>query len=253
MKTIGIYTKNFSLYHDLLKVLKKRGIPYVVLSSVRNIPKRIGVLLTSHQELHDVTFKNTIAADVYDSVDHAVDLALQTLIGKDLYTRVLIGIDPGERPGLAIVGDDILLYKTQVESPEQVVEKVRQFLREFPAMETIIRIGHGSVLTRNRIINSLIPLRIPIEIVDETKTTSTQQIRRSDKDSEAAAAIALLSGGKVKRNLPLTPTKGTIRDIQRRSRELTEGRYTISEKTALLVLKGKMSLVEAIEHEKVND
>ena len=251
MKTLGVYTKDFSLYHDLLKILKKLRLPYVILSSPHNIPKRIGVVLTSHRELHDIKYQKTIAADVYDSIEHAVDLALQMLIGKELYSKILIGIDPGDRPGIAIVGDDILLQKIQVESPEQVVNMLKRFLREYPAIETYIRIGHGSIITRNRIINSLIPLEIPIEIVDETSTTPSQQTGRSERDSEAAATIALLSGGRVQTKLPLEPTRGAVKNVQKRSRELTEGEFTISEKTAIRVLKGELSLIEAIKEEKL--
>lgn len=250
MKTLGVYTKDFSLYHDLLKVLRIRKIPYVSLSSIDHIPRRIGVILTSHSELHDIKSQKTIAADVYDTIDHAVDLALQMLLGKELYSKVFIGVDPGEQPGVAVVGDDILLQKTNVESPEKVVAIVERFLREYPANECLIRIGHGSVITRNRIINSLIPLEVPIEIVDETRTTSSKQANRSEKDSEAAASIALLSGGKVQRHLPLKPTKGDIRNIQERSRKLTDGRFSISEKTALEVLKGDTNLKAAVEIEK---
>jgi hypothetical protein len=250
MKTLGVYTKDFSLYHDLIKVLKKRKIPYVSLSSIDKISSRIGVMLTSHSELHDIKSPNVIAADVYDTIDHAVDLALQILIGKELYSKVYIGIDPGEQPGIAVVGDDILLQKMHVETPEKVVTIVKRFLREYPATETLIRIGHGSIITRNRIINSLISLEVPIEIVDETKTTPSQQIRRSEKDDEAAAVIALLPGGKVQRRLPLEPTRGDIRKVQEQSRQLTDGMFSISEKTALEVIKGEVSLKEAVETEK---
>ncbi|MFH1101302.1 MAG: hypothetical protein V1726_04630 [Methanobacteriota archaeon] len=253
MKTMGVYTQDFSLYHDLLKVLRRRGIAYVSLSSLQHIPSGVGVIITSHQELHDIKkTQKAIAADVYDSLDHAVDLALQMLIGKDLYTKVFIGIDPGERPGIAIIGDDILLQKTQVDAPEQVTPLIKRFLREYPSLETIIRIGHGSQLIRNWIINSLIPLAIPIQIVDETKTTPSHQTRRMEKDKEAAAAIALISGGKVQKKLPLHPTKGAIRNIQKHSRQLTEGQYSISEKTALKVLHGNISLKEAVEQEKTS-
>jgi len=250
MKTLGIYTKDFSLYHDLLKVLKRRKIPYVSLSSIEHVPSRIGVILTSHSELHDIKSQNVIAADVYDTIDHAVDLAQQMIIGKELYSRVYIGIDPGDHPGMAVVGDNILLQKMIVETPEKVASVVKRFLREFPANETFIRIGHGSVITRNRIINSLIPLGVPIEIVNETKTTSSQHVIRPERDSEAAAAIAMLPGGKVQSRLPLEPTKGDIRNVQEKSRQLAEGRLTISEKTALRVLKGEISLKEAIELEE---
>lgn len=250
MKTLGVFTKDFSLYHDLIKILKKRNIVYVSLDSPDNIPSKIGVILTSHKELHDMKSSKVIAADAYDTIDHAIDLSLQMLFGKDAYSKVFIGIDPGDKPGIAVVGDDILLQKINVETPEEVFNIVKRFLREYPSIETIIRIGHGSIITRNRIINSLISLGIPIEIVNETKTTSSQQTKRLEKDGNAAAAIALLRGGKVNKKLPLEPTKGEIKNIQERSRKLADGEFSISEKTALKVLKGELSLKEAVEFEK---
>ena len=108
MKTLGVYTKDFSLYHDIIKVLKKRKLAYVSLSSPKDIPKRIGVILTSKKEKQDIKSQKTIATDTYDSIDHAVDLAMQKLTGKEIYSKIFVGIDPGERPGIAIVGDDIL-------------------------------------------------------------------------------------------------------------------------------------------------
>jgi hypothetical protein len=252
MKTIGVFTKDFSLYYDLIKHLKKRKISFVSLNSLDHLPSGIGVILTSNSELHDVKLSKVIAADAYDSIDHAVDLAIQMLVGKDLYSKVYIGIDPGDQPGIAVVGDDILLQKMNVDTPEKVLTRIKRVLREFPSTETLIRIGHGSIITRNRIINSLISLGFPIEIVDETKTTPTQQIKRLEKDGEAAAAIALLRGGKVQRKLPLEPTKGDIRNIQEKSRKHTNGKISISEKTALKVLKGELSLKEAIDFEKTN-
>ena len=250
MKTLGVYTKDFSLYYDLIKILRRRKIHYVSLSSISNIPSRVGVILTSNSEIHDFKSQKVIAADAYDSVDHAVDLALQMLIGKELYSKVFIGIDPGDQPGIAVVGDDILLCKTNASNPEEVVMIIKRFIKEYPSIETVIRIGHGSVITRNRIINSLISLGVPIEIVDESKTTSSQQTRRFERDSKSAAAIAHLSGGKVQQRLPLKPTRGDIRNIQEHSRRLTGGRFSISEKSAKKVIRGELSLKEAVDLEE---
>ncbi|MFC1748866.1 hypothetical protein ACFL2V_08660 [Pseudomonadota bacterium] len=249
-KTIGIYTKNFSLYHDLVKTLKRRGIPYVSLASTSHIPRKIHVILTSHAEIHTLSIQNAIAADAYDTIDQAIDKALHLIIGKDIYTTLYIGIDPGEKPGVAIVGDDILIRKTQVRSPELVKPMVQRIIQQYPSYEYLIRVGHGSIITRNRIINTLISLGISIEIVDESKTSSSQQTKRTHRDSEAAASIALMKGGKVQRRLPLAPTKGDIRNIQEKSRQLTDGRFTISQQSALKVLRGEKSLQEAIRQEQ---
>ena len=47
-----------------------------------------------------------------------------------------------------------------VETPEKVVTIVKRFLREYPATDKLIRIGHGSIITRNRIITTslIVPL-----------------------------------------------------------------------------------------------
>jgi hypothetical protein len=248
MKTIGIFTKNFCLYHELVSNLKNRHIAYVSLNSVNHIPNQIGVILTSHYELHDFKQKNVIAADAYKSINEAIDKAIHLLIGKDLYQKVYIGIDPGEKPGIAIVGDSRLLNTKQVVSPDQVMKTIKRFVAEYPSHEYLIRIGHGSILIRNRIINSLIPLNIPIEIVNESKTSShkTQRIAR---DMKAATTIAFLEGGKVIGKLPLKPTRGELRRIQEESRKLTNGSYSVSLNTAKLVLKGEKKLSQVIKEE----
>jgi len=250
MNTLGVYTKDFSLYHDVIKGLKKRKVAYVSLATLENIPRRIGVVLTSQKELKEIPLNKTVAVDAYDSIDYAIDLAVQKLTGKELYSKISIGIDPGERPGIAIVCDDILLQKMQVDGPENVASEIKRFLKVYSSKDTCIRIGHGSTITRNRIINSLIPLEVPIEIVDETRTTPVQQKRRCVRDGEAAAAIALLSGGRVQTTLPIETSRGAIKNVQKRSRQLSEGRFTISEEVALRVLRGEISLLEAIEKEE---
>ena len=140
MKTIGVFTKDFSLYHDIVKVLKRRRVGYVLLQSPNHIPNRIGVILTSEQELGLFKGDRAIAVDDIGNVDHALDLALQRITGKEWYAKLFFGIDPGDRPGVAVVGDDILLQKDQVESPEMVVEYVRRALDIYPSKEVVIRV-----------------------------------------------------------------------------------------------------------------
>jgi hypothetical protein len=252
MKKIGLYTNNFSLYHDLLEILKKRNISFISLSSIKNISNKIGVIITSHDEIHDIKIKNVIAADIYDNLDQVVDIAIQMLIGKDIYSRLIIGIDPGEKPGIALLGDDILLKKTYVESPEKILKFIKRIIKEYPSLSAKIRIGNGSIIHRNRIINNIINLNIPIEIVNEKKTTTNQSKGRYNKDEEAAATIALINGIKVQKKQPINITRGDIKRIQEKSRKITDGKFSISEKTAISVLKGNINLLDAIESDKHN-
>ena len=70
--------------------------------------------------------------------------------------------------------------------------------------------------------------------------------------NESAATIALIDGIKVQKKQPINITRGDIKRIQERSRKITDGKYSISEKKAISVLRGNINLLEAIELDKHN-
>ena len=186
-------------------------------------------------------FQKLVLAD--RDIELTIDIAERTLKGKERYNKLIVGIDPGKRPGVAVIGDGEILTTAQVSSPEKVKDVVRRALRSYPSDESIIRIGHGDTTHRNRIINSLSKFGVKIEISDETRTT-----RYSDTpDINAAIDIALKSGVAAKRKYKIKPTEGELRDIQRRSRIESKGRVTISKEEAKMVAKGKLTLEEAID------
>ena len=241
MKIIGILTQNFRVYYELIKALKKRDLPFASLSFDEPIPLNIGVIITTSEERDKIDFPKVISAE--EDVDLTIDIARRTLKGKEKCKKLIIGIDPGKRPGLALIGDGEILSTAQVSSPEKVKEIVGRALRSYPADETVIRIGHGDTTHRNRIINSLSKFGLKIEISDETRTTHISDT----PDIDAAIDIALKSGIEAKRKYNVEPTHGELRDIQRRSRIESKGRVTISKDEAKKVAVGELTIEEAIK------
>ena len=193
MKKIGIYTKNFSLYHDIVRALNEKNIPYVIITSPRKISSGVGVVITSSVEQGEFKKKcKVVCADTYSNPNMAVDRALELLRGERRFEKLVIGVDPGEYPGIALYGDDCLLNKWNTNSVSEAVEIIKWILAGYNADNRIIRIGHGSSIIRNKIINEILPLGVQVEIVDEYKTTGKKM--RTSKDSDAAAKIALLPG-----------------------------------------------------------
>ena len=249
MKKIGIYTKNFSLYHDIVRALNEKSIPYVIITSPRKISGGVGVVITSSVEQGEFKKKcKVVCADTYSNPNMAVDRALELLRGERRFEKLVIGVDPGEYPGIALYGDDCLLNKWNTNSVSEAVEIIKWILAGYNADNRIIRIGHGSSIIRNKIINEILPLGVQVEIVDEYKTTGKKM--RTSKDSDAAAKIALLPGKRVREKQVLKVTNGSIKEIQRRSRMLSDGKITISRSNAVKVLEGKITLEEAIEKQK---
>jgi hypothetical protein len=246
MKIIGILTQDFRVYYDLIKILKKRDLPFASLSFDEPIPHNIGVIVTTEVEKDEIDFSKLVVAE--EDIELSIDIAIRMLKGKDKFNKVILGIDPGKRPGLAVIGDGEVLSTAQVSSPENVRDMVDRAIKSYPANDTIIRIGHGDTTHRNRIINSLSEFKLRIEISDETRTTKISET----PDIDAAIDIALKQGEKAKRRYKVKPTEGELRDTQRRSRIASKGRVTISKEEARKVARGELTLEEAIREAEKN-
>ncbi len=238
-KVLGVMTEDFRLYHDLVAMLKARDLPFVSLSFSQRIPSNVGAVITSAAESPRIRFPHK--AECGD-VEESIFKALQMLRGKTGWKEVLIGIDPGSEPGVAVICDGEVLDARTVGSPEAVAPAVTSAVNNFPGDRYRIRIGHGDATNRNRIINALASNGIGVDIVDEKGTTR----RTEHPDADAAIRIAMTPGVRAATHYDITPTEGELREIQRRSRLSSSGEITISKSLARSVAKGEMSLGEAI-------
>lgn len=240
---IGILTSNFSLYHDLIDILRKREIPFVSLTFKDKIPSNVDVIITSHGER--VNFPNVVVWRGED-VNNIIDRAIMISYGKE--ANIIFGIDPGENIGIAIYDNEKLIRRFVTNSPEQAADFIKRYVREVKPNEVTVRIGNGARLVRNRIINLLMDEETRIEIVDESS------IPCEDDDAVAASTIAMAEGVEIKRKFMVEPKEGEIKEMQRLSR-IKSKNITISKELARRVLKGEMELEDAIkiQREKIQE
>ncbi|MCK4613226.1 MAG: hypothetical protein KAU14_00360, partial [Thermoplasmata archaeon] len=241
MKTIGIYTRNFSVFHDIVSLLKERDVEFFSLGSGQ-VPPWITVVLTTRDYRDEVRFGNVVLVRE-DNVEEAVEEAILLLHKDTRYNQLTIGIDPGEKPGVAVYGDGKLITTTQVEIPEDIAAFVTRIMDIYSADRAVARIGNGAPTFRNRIINTLLTLDLKIEMVDESRTT----FQNKTPDIHAAMRIGMKKGRHITQEMKITPTDGELSNIKRRSRLLSKGRFTISRELAQAVATGEITLNEAVE------
>lgn len=242
---IGVLTSDFSVSYDLVRELKARGLPFAPLREDEEIPSTVGVVITTAGEAGVVPHANVVT---FTTPEDTVDAALRALSGRRSYRRVVVGVDPGERPGVAVIGDGQILATVHAQSPEAVQEAVEKALRELTAQDFVVRVGHGAPTHRDRVIRRLIPLGVVLEVVDESRSTPSTYRTNAERDIEAAKAIALGRGVTyVSRTPPIVrPTSGELREIQRKSRIASQGAVTISRLLARAVATGRLTLDEAV-------
>jgi len=242
MKVVAVITEDFRFFYGAVRALKERGQPFISLGFGDPLPLNVELVLTTEDERKRLKGRKVIAND---DPERAVKAAMALLHGGS-YHRLVVGVDPGPRPGIAILGDGRLLLADTLLSPEEVAPVIEDYLSLVSYNELLLRVGHGDRTNRDRVINSLWEVSCNIEMVDETSTTR----HTGNPDADAAVTIARTRGELLPFRPTVEPTEGEVRDIQRLSRIESQGALTISASLAMDVALGRMSLEEAIERQR---
>lgn len=240
MKAVAVVTEDFRFFYEVVRRLKEKGQPFISLGFSDPFPLNVELVLTTEAERKRLRGRKVIASD---DPDWAVKAALVLLQGGS-FNRMIVGVDPGPRPGIAILGDGKVLLADTLLTPEEVAPAIRDFLSFVNTNELLLRVGHGDPTNRDRIINSLWGVTRNIEMVDETSTSG----RTGHPD--AAMSIAQTRGELLPSRPRVAPTQGEVRDIQRLSRIGSGGAITINSSLARQVAVGTLTLNQAIEKQK---
>ena len=235
MRKIAVKTDDFRLSFHLMRELKRRKCNFVMLPTS---DKWDGILLTSPEEVEDGGIPAT-----EETIEIAVERAIQASKGLDSAVQLVFGIDPGPRPGIAWLADGIVVGSAQLEQIESVADHIIGLSSAVNHQRMCVKVGDGAPLIRDRIINQLILSGLETLQVSEYKTSLGSRVKTH---LHAATRIALMGGQRVYSIRELKPTEGDLKEIQRQSRILSSGNLTISSRLAKMVACGEISLEDAI-------
>lgn len=240
---IVVGTDDFTVYHAVVNELKGRDEPFTTIEPAEPVPPAASVVIAGPSD--DLTTASdgppVIRADPSDP-DRAVEAAFARLRGDE--GRTIVGVDPGDRPGIAVLVDDVVTSAYHVPL-EDAVETINRAVDG--AQNPVVRVGDGARLQGQRIVNGIED--VLVELVDETATTpSLGTGTRGMGDVLAAVNIARRSGEPIEERT-VEPTEGELVGIQRRSRRRSPDNRAIDLDLARLVARGELSLEEALaEH-----
>ena len=198
-----------------------------------------GILLTSPEEVMDGEIPAT-----EETLEISVERAIQASRGFESAVQLVFGVDPGPRPGIAWLADGIVVGSAQLEEINGVADHIIGLSSAVKHQRMCVKVGDGAPLVRDRIINHLILRGIETLQVSEYRTSSGSRVKTH---LHAATRIALMGGNKVYKIRDLNPTEGDLKEIQRQSRILSSGDFTISTELARLVACGEISIEDAIK------
>jgi hypothetical protein len=237
---IVVATEDFEVYHEVVGELRERGVAFTTVEPDDELPETTDVVVTGEGRTFDGV--ETVHADP-DDPRRAVESALTILRGGE--GRTIVGVDPGDRPGIAICSGPVVVAAFQVPLAD-AAEVIRAEVRD--GIDPLVRIGDGARLQGATIVNALDGVRV--ELVDETGTTpSLGTGARGMGDVLAAVNISRIEGEPIDVR-EIEPTEGELTTIKRRSRERSPENREIDADLARRVAAGELTVEEALEEHR---
>ena len=202
---IALATVSGRAYYKLVNELKRKGLPFLSLKPWDPIPLNIKVVITTKEERHLVTHPTVLIFDYESNPTSVIDEAILGVQGKRNYERVVVGVDPGETYGVAVLGYDNVLETLDCSSLKEAVNVILDGSKRFPATVSFVKVGDGAPAYTKELLRSLdeaLPQEAVIEIVSEAGTSrfiNETAHRRGLRDKMSAIEIAGRKGQVFKR------------------------------------------------------
>lgn len=236
---IVVATDDFELYHEAIGELRGRGVTFTTIRPGEDVPDGTRVVISAPTDKLSFDGLDHVVVSA-DETRHGVEEALAYLRGDE--GRTVVGVDPGPRPGIAILVGDIVVAAFHVPISD-AVDVIHREVEDTP--DAVVRVGDGDRLQSAKLINELQGVRV--EMVDETGTTPYLGTgTRGMGDVLAAVNIAQLDGEAVERR-EIEPTQGELQRIKNESREQSADNRTIDEALARRVAAGDLTIDEALD------
>jgi hypothetical protein len=237
---IVVATADFEVYHDVVGALQERGVAFTTIEPDEPVPEGASGLVTGSEDDVDAPAAVPVVRAEPGDPRQAVEELLVLLREGD--GRQIVGIDPGERPGVAVLVGETVVATFQVPA-DRVGAVVADEVSE--AADPLVRIGDGARLVGARIVDDLPD--VTVELVDETGTTPHLGTgTRGMGDVLAAVNVARRSGERIQ-DRAVEPSAGELERIKARSREASETNRAIDEALARQVATGELTIREALE------
>lgn len=201
--SIAVATVSGKAYYLIVNELQKRSIPFLSLTPYEPIPVEVKVVLTTEKEKHLIEHEKILVYNEDADVEAMINNAMQTVQGRESCERLVIGIDPGEALGLAVLADGKVIGTETCSSIGEILEKVKSIIRNFeniPVASISVKVGDGVPLYKQELLQALdndLPKGIVLESVSEAGTSRYQnetKNRRGLRDMVSATRIAGRSG-----------------------------------------------------------
>lgn len=208
---VAVATVSGKAYYMIVNELRNKNVPFLSLTPMEPIPVEIKAVITTEKEKHLINHEKVLEYKDGDDPEPIVAEALRIIQGKEYCEKLVIGVDPGEVLGLAVLADGKVIETDNCFSVGQTLEKIRSILRSIqnaPMASISVKIGDGVPSYKEELLLALdntLPQIVVLESVREAGTSRNldeAKHRRGLRDMVSAIRIAGRNGQTFQRRKP---------------------------------------------------
>ena len=209
---VAVATVAGKAYFLLINELKERNIDFLSVVPGEPVPAEAKVVITTEKEKPLISHEKILVYDTVTEPSAIVNEAVKVLEGKESYEKIVIGIDPGEVTGLAVIADGKVNQTRACVSIQEITNEVSVIIKNLnlAATRVSVKIGNGVPVYKEMLaaLDSLLPQEVVLERVSEAgtdKPAKKGKHRRGLRDIASAIRIAGREGhiyprGKMREN-----------------------------------------------------
>jgi len=198
---VAVATVQGKAYFLIVNKLKEKNIPFLSLVPGETVPTEVNAVITTEKEKHRISHEKILVYDGETEPDALANEVRKILQGKEAYEKIVVGIDPGDVFGLAVIADGKVNETGNCFSIQDALAKVRSVLQDvdFSSTAVTIKVGSGVPAYKELIetFDFALPPEVALEVVSEAGTNrplNHNKHRRGLRDIASAIRIAGRAG-----------------------------------------------------------
>ena len=193
---VAVATVSGKAYFLLVKELKERGIDFLSNIPGQPVPAEAKVVVTTAKETPLINHEKILVYDENKAPNLVVNEAFKILRGKERYEKIVVGIDPGEVFGLAVVADGKVTETKNCFGTREVLDELKSVIKIFDTFtKFVVKIGNGVPVYKELLatLDFELPREVVLVVVGEAGTdrpARRESHRRGLRDIASAIRIA---------------------------------------------------------------
>lgn len=202
---VAVATVEGKVYYLIVNALREQNVPFVSLVPGEPVSaEEVKAVITTKEEKSQIKHEKILTVNGEEDLEDLVTQVKRILQGKEAYEKIVVGIDPGEATGLAVIADGQVIEENNCFGVAEVVGAVMKALRhvDYSVSTVSVKVGNGVPFHIELVeaLNDALPPPVKLEAVNEKGTNlPLKQRSRRVRHISSAKRIAIRAGKVVSR------------------------------------------------------